>query len=242
VRPFIRIWTRNNVFSEWVEVKRTDILDYNTSDGTIYLRNKLNEVDSNLVKVDYSCLNRVYNLKEFNGKKINLNPYIGNAKDLIGVPVYVWIVPEFAKDEAGNIIQNSLNESTLRVSTDNSVLNQFSPNYDPLAFQLGVVYVTPSLDINELTVLDTRRRGGGAIDSLGEKAAYNLEPETEGYWDFGNGGGLSFQYGGFVIVRLPKMLKTIFPDEKDIINIIRKNISAGVEFKVEDLEGQSWNE
>jgi hypothetical protein len=38
------------------------------------------------------------------------------------------------------------------------------------------------------------------------------------------------------------MLKTIFPDEKDIINIIRKNISAGVEFKVEDLEGQSWNE
>jgi hypothetical protein len=146
------------------------------------------------------------------------------------------------RNEDGDIIQESISSSVINVTPDNAVINPFNPLYNPLAIQLGIVFVTASAKIEDLVMIDTRRRGGGAKDSLEPAEVFNKNSEAKAYWDIGFGAGQSFQFGGLVIVRLPKMLKTTFPDTKQVEEVIRRNIPAGVEFMVEDLEGRPWNE
>jgi hypothetical protein len=247
-RPIFRVWTRKSISDEWEEIPRSEILDYNVSTGLIYLKDSLREADANLVKVNYTCLGRVYNVKQVidefteTNELTNLNPYSKHREDLIGIPVYLYIVPTFVRDQDGKVIADSIKSSTIRITKDAGIFNPENPYYNPLRIQLGIVYISPSLDINDLVILDTRRRGGGAADSLKPSEINNINPETKGYWDIGYGSGISVQSGGYVIVRLPKMLKTVFPNENDILDIVRKNISAGVEFRVEDMEGNTWGE
>ena len=162
--------------------------------------------------------------------------------DLIGVPVYVYIVPQYVKNQDGEIIPESLNTTTIRITSDNSELSQYNPLYNPLAVQLGVIFVSSTAKVDDLVILDTRKRGGGAVDSLSPAEVFEQNIEAKSYWDIGYGAVNSFQVGGFVVIRLPKMLKMVFPDTKDIEHIIRRNISAGVEFVLEDLEGRPWDE
>lgn len=241
-RPIVKIYTRESTNDPWIELSMADILDINTSNGTVYLKNPLADKDSSLVKVDYTSFSRVYTVKRVGSQKINLNPYLKMREDLIGVPVYVYIVPQYVRNENGEIIQGSINESVIRITTDNSEINSLNPLYNPLAVQLGVVYVSTSSKVEDLVILDTRKRGGGAKDSITDVEVFNENIEAKTYWDISSGYGQSFQYGGFVIIRLPKMLKSIFPDTKDIEDVIRRNITAGVEFKIEDFEGRPWDE
>ncbi len=241
-RPMLKVWTRESTSSAWVEVAKSDILDYNVSNGLVYLRNPIQEEDENLVRVDYTTISRVYTVKNIGLEKINLNPYLKAREDLIGVPVYVYIIPQYVRNEDGDIIQESISSSVINVTPDNSVINPYNPLYNPLAIQIGVIFVTASAKIEDLVMIDTRRRGGGARDSLEPAEVFNKNSEAKAYWDIGFGAGQSFQYGGLVIVRLPKMLKTAFPDTKQVEEVIRRNIPAGVEFIIEDLEGRPWNE
>ena len=241
-RPVLRVWTRDSTQDPWVELSKSDILDFNTSNGVIYLRDRLVSRDANLVKVNYTTKNRTYTVKTVNNQKVNLNPYLKMRPDLIGVPIYVYLLPEYVKNQDGEIIPESINSSTVYVTADNSVLSPYNPLYNPLAVQLGVVFVSASAKIDDLVVLDTRRRGGGALDAISPAEVFEKNVEAKSYWDVGYGAGNSFQAGGFVVIRLPKMLKMIFPDTKEIERIIRRNISAGVEFILEDLEGRPWDE
>ena len=242
LKPRFTVWTRSTTYDEWVQVSMSDIVDYNSSNGTIYLKTPLAEEDPNLVKVDYTCLSRVYVAKKINGQNVNLNPYVKSRPELIGVPIYVYILPAYVVNGDGEIIPDSINEATLNITTDNSILNQFSSTYNPLALHIGTVFVSTAAKMQDLTLIDTRRRGGGLTET-NSLSKFELEnPEIDSYWDVSASSIASVQSGGFVVIRLPKMLKLVFPDTKDIEDIIRRNISAGVDFMIEDLEGRPWDE
>ena len=241
VRPVLKVYTRATVASSWEELPRTAISDYNVSNGTIYLNDVLESFDTNLIKVDYTTSRPVFNFKQYDGNKLNLNPYPGHDREMIGRAIYVYILPAYVKDSVGRIVSSSVQTRTIRFTIDPSIFDSLSPNYDPLAVQLGVVYITTALDINDLIMLDTRRRGGGAKDSMNADEINRLVRESIGYWDIGQGAGMTYQNGGFVVVRLPVELKDQFPDERDIVNVIERNITLGVQFKIEDLEGNSWS-
>jgi hypothetical protein len=49
----------------------------------------------------------------------------------------------------------------------------------------------------------------------------------------------SYPKGGFIIIRLPIALQTQFTKD-DIMEVIDRNITAGVGYKIEDLEGNEW--
>jgi len=240
VRPALKVYTRSTASSPWTELSWPDIADYNASTGEITLASPLASDEANLVKVDYTTKRSVYNFKQYDGRYLNLNPNPGNTRNLVGRPVYIYIVPAFVKDSNGSVITDSVNTRTLRFRMDTNIFDPLDPEYDPLAVQLGVVYIAPALDINDLVILDTRRRGGGAKDSLNLEEIRRMVSESIGYWDIGFGGGVSYQKGGFVIIRLPEELKTQFPKEQEIINVIERNITAGVRYKLEDLHGRSW--
>lgn len=240
VRPVFTVYTRTSPVGSWTELGWTGIADFNVSTGEITLVDPLASADSAYVKVDYTTAKSTYNMRQANGEDLNLNPYLPETKDLIGKPIYVYVLPELVKDEDNRIIDGSVEERTLRWSLDPSVFDNLSPSYNPLAVQLAVVFITTTLDINDLSILDTRHRGGGAKDaaSLGELS--RMISESSSYWDVSYGAGLTYQRGGFVIVRLPVELKEKFPDVDDIMKTIRRNITAGVQFKIETLQGEEW--
>jgi len=240
VRPVFTVWVKDTVDSDWRALGKDEILDYNTSEGTIFLRDPLPTSDENLVKVDYSTTRRTYQLKSYNGTRLNLNPYPGNSRELIGKPIYVYMVPEYARDNTGKTIADSVQDKTVRFTLDTSIFDSMDPEYDPLAVQLGVVYITSALDIDELVMLDTRRRGGGARDSAVAEEIISILEEAIGYWDIGSGAGQSYQKGGFVIVRLPNDILSMFSEE-EINNTIHRNITAGVAWKIESLDGTSFS-
>lgn len=240
VRPAIKVFNRTSQNDPWVQLSLTEISDYNSSTGEIILTDKMNSTDSSLWRVDYTSARRVYNFKQQDGQVINLNPYLKYAKEFIGKAMYIYIVPWYVKDDKENLIEESVQTTTLRMTTSPEVFDPLSANYDPLAIQIGVVYITTALDIGDLTILDTRRRGGGARDSSSVNEIVHLVKEASTYWDISYGSGSSYQKGGFVIVRLPEELKDYF-SEAEIIEVIERNITAGVRYKIEDLYGRSWS-
>lgn len=238
--PVIKIYTRESVVSPWVEMGWDEIKDYNASNGVVQFNSALESSDPNLVKVSYTTAREVYNFKYYDGEKLNLNPYPGHQRDLIGKAIQIYIVPEYVQDADGNIITDSVETKTLRFGLTPSIFDPINPDYNPLAVRLGVVYVTTALDIKDLTILDTRVRGGGARSSAKLEELKRIVQESMFYWDINPGTGMTYQKGGFVIVRLPSALSEQFPTKEEITQVIERNITLGVQYKLEDSDGNEW--
>jgi len=130
---------------------------------------------------------------------------------------------------------------TVRWTTDPGIFSVLdSAMYNPLAIRLGIVYITNSADIENLTMLDTRHRGGGSSESFSDGELIREYEDPKSYWDVNYASGESYQSGGFILIRLPAELKTRFPDDKYIMEVIDRNIPAGVGYKIEDLNGNTW--
>ena len=243
VRPIFTVYTRASVNSSFVALPWSEIKDYRVADGTIYLNHRLSSNDPNLVAVDYTSTKDSYLFREYNGSIINLNPFssgsFNNDNPFVENPVYVYIVPNYVLDQDGNTISNSYQSRTLRYAFDSGIFNQLDPSYDPTAIQLGVIYISTNFDLNDLVVLDTRKLGGGGSDTISDASLIASNHDAVNYWDVSYGTGMSYQNGSYVIVRLPAALKGSFTDQ-EINDIIRKNLSAGVQFSIEDSEGNSW--
>ncbi|MFN9110217.1 MAG: hypothetical protein ACK5XN_09130, partial [Bacteroidota bacterium] len=54
------------------------------------------------------------------------------------------------------------------------------------------------------------------------------------------GKGYIYPNGGYVIVKIPKEVKSYFESEEQLYSVIRSNLTAGVSFDVQDLEGNDW--
>lgn len=238
-RPIFTVYKRSSVVAAWQALPWSEIRDFNASTGEIFLETPMQSTDPALWKVDYTTARRHYYFKKQGSTFLNLNPYPGHIRSMLGTAIYIYIVPEYVKDKDQNLISTSVQTRTLRVTTSPEIFDPIRPEYDPLAIQLGVIYVTTSLDINDLVVLDARRRGGGALDSMTSEEVVNVVKEASTYWDIGYGAGMSYQKGGFVIIRLPSAMRNDFTEE-EITAAIQRNITAGVGYKLEDLNGNDW--
>lgn len=238
-RPVFKFYKRTTINDPWVEQPMTEIADYNASTGEIFLKNNLNSNDESLLRVDYTTKRRSYYFKSYEDQILNLNSYSGHTRDLIGEAIYVYIVPHYVKDPNGEVIPASVNERTLRMTLSPSVFNPLDPAYDPLAIQLGIVYQSTALDIDKVAVIDTRRRGGGVADGIGMEQVQKAIGEATTYWDTGYATGSSYQKAGYVVVRLPRELQNDFTEE-EIRDIITRNMTSSVAFKLEDLTGREW--
>jgi hypothetical protein len=240
-KPIFTVYKRASLSSEWKKVSMSEIKDYNLWKGYITFNSPITSNDSRLIKVDYTCERKVYNFKydSYNNEYINLNPYINIKSEWINNPLYVYIVPEYVFDSDGSIIEQSKTTSTVRITTKPYIFDANQKDYDPTALLIGVVYVSTSFDIRDLVIIDTRKRGGGISAYEEDKDMEKIQFEYNSYWDVVPSHVTGYQKGGFIIVRLPAELKNDLTTS-DIIEAIDKNISAGVAYKVQDLEGNTW--
>ena len=47
--------------------------------------------------------------------------------------------------------------------------------------------------------------------------------------------------GGYVIIRVPENVKQNFTSPQEIYNIIRNNLTAGIVFDLQNMEGEDWS-
>lgn len=240
-RLALTLYRRASRSSPWYELPYSQIRDYNSSTGEIFLVDPVYTNDPGLLKVNYTATRAGYHLKKYQNLILNLNPYYDGARKLVGETISIYMVPEYVKDSDGFIIPESVQQQTLRASLSSDVFNSQSPDYDPLAVQLGVVYLTSSFDISDLAVLDTRRRGGGLRDNANMREVSRIMNDSWHYWDIQHGTGESYPKSGYIVVRLPKELKDSLP-QQEIDKVISRNITAGSAFKIETLQGEDWSD
>lgn len=236
-RAVFTIHIRKTLDSEWRKLDMNNVKDYNIWTGEIQLRDSLSSNDARLVKIDYTSQRQVYNLRHDGVNKINLNPYINMHPDWLNVPLYVYLNPAYILDDSNLLIEGSVKPRTIAVSLTPDIFNASKVDYNPTALLLGIVYISTAMDLNDLRMLDTRRRGAGATVRLNDLELAKNNPELYDFVDVEPNKAMSYQAGGFVIIRIPAELGEFYT-EKQIRQIIDRNITAGVRYKLEDLEGK----
>jgi len=91
---------------------------------------------------------------------------------------------------------------------------------------LSKIYVQPESDVEEMTYIDTRTRGGGAfpdkLDDLKEEF-----PEVNYYWDVGNWNGKPYPSNAVIVIEIPEEVKD-YLTEDEIEHKIEKHLALGV--------------
>jgi hypothetical protein len=64
--------------------------------------------------------------------------------------------------------------------------------------------------------------------------------EASSFWDVYPPDQHAYSKGGFIIIKMPKEVLNNFTNEFELYSIIRRNITAGVVFKLQDMEGNDW--
>jgi hypothetical protein len=105
---------------------------------------------------------------------------------------------------------------------------------------IGIVYVIDTFSDENFSFRDLRRRGGGISAGFDTNKVLNDIEESISYWDVYPAMGEAYPKGGYVIVKIPKLVKKNFTNPDEVYTIVRNNITAGVVFELQDMEGKDW--
>jgi len=265
IKPEIKVYIRESTSSSWVEVDYSIIKDINCYTGLITFKKAIVPSSRSLIKVNYSTENNNLLLREVNGTPIPLNPLLNQETIRFDKPLYIYILPNNVYRYA-NYNESLLNgipvsslayekiddysyNSGINFTYDSSIFDSTSINYNPFALTIAVIYVTNKPNSIATNFVDLRVRGGGLrgdldnseiLDSLNNNSLTE-EYDVLSYWDVYPPQGNTYNRGGYVIIQIPQEVKENFVDPKQIYDVIRNNLTAGVVFDLQDLEGNSWS-
>jgi peptidoglycan hydrolase-like protein with peptidoglycan-binding domain len=256
IKPEIKIYTRESISSEWVQITYSAIRDIDCYNGLIEFNKNIIPQDPELIKVNYTTVNKDVLLNHINGVPIPLNPVLNSNNVYYNQPLYIYILPKniYKKENIQNNTNNLIkiddysflreligNNSPVQFTYDSSIFDNRSSQYDPFALPIATIYVTNNPYSVAPDTVDLRLKGGGiAVD----KTNYELMeaiPEVLSFWDVYSPSGKAYNKGGYVIIRIPKEVKDYFVDQKEIYNIISNNLTAGIAYELQDMDGNSWN-
>lgn len=255
VRPEVKVYSRDFVDSEWELVSSDDIRDINCYTGNVTFKQPIVPAIPNLIKVSYSVKNKDILLNNVDGNPVPLNPIINSNEIRLNEALYVYITPQEVYKQNDMIV--GIPEMNLPISFvavdeyepgspinftyDKDIFNPSSSLYDPLALVIAIIYVSDAPNKKLPDVVDVRTRGGGVTQ---DKSNYELLKENNmvlSNWDVYSALGQAYAKGGYVIIRIPEEVKDNFLDEKEIYDIIGNNLTAGVAYELQDMNGEPWS-
>jgi len=265
LKQYLFIETRKSDADEWEVLDSKFIRNINCDTGVIDLTKDLSQ-DTDLIRVSYAVKASGIPLKHVNGNPIPLNPFLN--QDLIEPekPLYIYIKPSKIEVKDIKAINSSNNlvyswnhisdyvfDGVVHFTYDNNIFNQYdSVSYDPLAIQIGLIHVLKNTPQSGIDLVDLRVKGGGLkstydksvnIESYGSLDIEKVLKETKeavSFWDVYPPDQQAYPKGGFIIIKLPKAVLNNFVNKEDVYSIIRRNITAGVVFKIQDMDGNDW--
>lgn len=253
----------------WIEVNENQIRNYNKHTGLIsFVKEIVPDIENN-IKVNYVVKNPNIILYQANGKEIPLNPYVANIKTAAQVkflnnssvalsiygwpglgnasssnPVHFYVLPSsieiLENGEYTKVEEYQIPTSVIDFTFDYSIFNKNSITYNPLALYLGSAVVNNKYDIENISFVDLRLKGGGIKPFENKIKTLEEKPNILDFSDLYSGKGYLYPNGGYVIVKIPKEVKDNFNSIEEIYGIVRSNLTAGVAFDIQDMDGNDW--
>lgn len=250
-KPEIKVYTRETVNSDWVEVNYSSIKDINSFTGVITFKQSIVPSSSSLIKVSYTTENKNILVKQVNGSPVPLNPLLNSDIIEFNKALYIYLLPsniykltygQSSTDpvQYSEILDHNYTEN-INFTYDPKVFDPISNTYDPFALPIAIVYATNNPNKKKPSLSDLRLRGGGVKADLENSDLIENLPEIMSYWDAYPAQSASYSRGGYVIIRIPEEVKDNFIDEKEVYNIIKNNLTAGVVFDLQNLSGDNWS-
>lgn len=253
VRPELYVYIRENINASWVRVKDSQIRNINCYTGAVEFVSRIIPNDPDLIKVSYTVVSKDKLVKHVDGVPIPLNPVLNASSIVYNKPLFIYIVPEsiyrLDKDFVTLLsastkyvkVDDYVKTDCIRFTYDGRIFDKQSFKYDPFALPIGMIYVTnnPYNKIPSLT--DIRVRGGGIDDSQPVSKLMDMHFRVISHWDVYPPNGKAYAKGGYVIIRIPSSVKNHFLDKNEIYKIISNNLTAGVVYDLQDLDGNSWS-
>jgi hypothetical protein len=161
-----------------------------------------------------------------------------------GEPVYLYILPleveELVNGEYITVSSYSLSGSPVRFTTDYSIFLTSSSQYNPFAIHIGTAMVSGKYNMENVDLLDLRVKGGGISASSNMQSVIEGNSNVLSFSDIHSGKGYLYANGGYVIVKIPKEVKDNFASKDQVYAIVRANLTAGVAFDIQDMDGNDW--
>ena len=257
-----RIITNLTVTSDGKEIK---VADYNAAAGIVYLAEHIDHTTD--IRVDYTYKNSWYEYRGYYDESkdyfvhLDLNPFEGHTysayqsnntyverptKELFNQVIYLYIRPAETRRLNPNgqyvMVPGSRQIYTLfhRIGRE---LTESDPMYTEQVQKLAKIYVKPNSNRSDITVIDTRQRGGGLKESISQDLIDKFEPEANYYWDIGFLDGKAYPGNSVVIVRLPK---TILKEhggrftESEVEAAVDKHIAFGSYYIIEYVDPEDY--
>ncbi len=237
--PWVTIQVKNQN-GKWIDVPRKDIRSFDKHTGTILFKRELVPLEEKDIKVNYTIKNDSAMVHQINGKRIELNPYNGVALDK---PLFMYLLPVKCEETVNGVtsdVQGFTNAGPIHFTNDASIFNINSTSYNPLALHLATIKVNNFYNFNNVQVQDMRVRGGGIKHTVDVLKKYEENKEILSYTDLYSGKGFLHANGGYVIVKIPKEVINNFNSKEEVYNIVRNNLTAGVSFDIQDVDGTDW--
>jgi hypothetical protein len=252
------VYTRKTVDEDWSLVTSNYIKNINSHTGEIEFTGSIIPSDSELIYVDYTTVSNGIPIKQVNGNKIPTNPFLN--RDIIEPDKSLYIYLKPSKVEYKNVSENNHSwqhvqeyeyGSSVNFTYDNSIFNKYdSVNYDPFALPIAVIHVINKFEGKEIELQDMRIKGGGVksteISSSGEYGNLGIVKllsdvkESLSFWDVYPPLQQAYPKGGFVIIKIPRDVLDNFQDPAEIYSIIERNLTAGVAYVLQDMDGNDW--
>lgn len=251
--------TRESVDSPWTAVDSSLIRNINCQTGIVDFITPITS-DSDLIRVNYTAKSNGIPLKQINGRVIPLNPFLNKNTVETEKPLHIYIKPvriEVRSSSQDGYVWDYVSDysydSSIDFTYNTSIFDSYnSVNYDPFSLQIGLVHVLNSVDVKDLAIEDLRLKGGGLKATMGKtidvqsygsldiNKVFKEVKEASSFWDVYPPDQQAYSKGGFIIIKMPKEVLDNFTSEAELYSIISKNITAGVAYKIQDMEGNDW--
>lgn len=253
------IETRVNANSEWKILDSSLIRNINCRTGIIDFIISITE-DPDLIRVTYTVRASGIPVKHVDGRPIPINPFLNKDSSEPQKALHIYIKPvkiEVKSSENSSYDWSYVNEYTygnpIDFTYDTDVFDPYiSSEYDPFALQIALIHTVNSVDIKDIGLEDLRLKGGGVKATMGKTVdvesygsldinkVFKEIKEASSFWDIYPPDQQAYPKGGFVIIKMPRTVLDNFINESEIYSIISRNITAGVVYKIQDMDGNDW--
>jgi hypothetical protein len=229
-------------------VPYSEIVNFNSSTGVIEFENQVISNIEGLIKVDYTIEYNKLSIKQSDGVPIPTNPFLNKDSVQINKPLYIYIMPkEVHKSENVNNSTRQIKVTEYPISPainftyNNNVFNKFDTvSYEPFAQLIGIIYVINTNDDENFSFTDLRVKGGGISANFDTNTILDEVSQAVSYWDVYPPMAQAYPKGGYVMVKIPSIVKRNFINPQEVYDIVRDNLTAGVVFDLYDTDGNDW--
>lgn len=211
------LWTNKNIILN-LNNKALDsslVEDVDTNNGIIYLSQDLSS--NGRISASYT-----YREDSYVYKGVNLNPSLEHNPVITGQYTLFYLVPV---SSTGAMQSNTTSVRHITSPTLQGCISSL-PTYDYPILLLGAMQVRQAATVKDISLSDTRTRGGGVKEEVWDQA-YLSSPGVRGNADSGWMDGEPYSGNAVLVINLPNSIKTVLGVE-EIQNRATKTVAAGV--------------